>query len=63
LADSVKDLYQDDLIRVGNAAAEWNFPALVHSCAWIMSSQTENMKLAELREYLNEEYDFPGKST
>ncbi|KAI6189791.1 hypothetical protein M3Y97_00046800 [Aphelenchoides bicaudatus] len=61
LAEPVKGFYQDDLIRVGNAAAEYGYPGVIHACAWVMASKTENMRLNELREYLNEEYDFPDE--
>ncbi|KAI6175537.1 hypothetical protein M3Y97_00700000 [Aphelenchoides bicaudatus] len=54
-----KGLYQDDLIRVGNAATDLGFPGLVHACAYTLAEMTENMKLAELRTFLHEEYDFP----
>lgn len=61
MGDVARGLYQDDLIRVGNAAADLGFPGLVHACGHIMAELTENMKLDELREFLNEDYDFPGR--
>jgi hypothetical protein len=33
----------------------------VHAAAYLMAENTENMKLAELRQYLNEEYDFSAE--
>jgi hypothetical protein len=61
LSDVARGLYQDDLLRVGNAAAELDFPGLVHACGYTMAELTEGMKLKQLREFLNEDYDFPGK--